>query len=545
MCLAVPNDQAAGIFGFAEFVQAFALLVLIFTVSEVRIRFRIETAPIPLWKVTFVVSAFIGAACLITDFWFARNYPLPLFLPSRAGLQTLLGSLFLFMVLTWLWFAFVNPPKFGRLNARNFTRTLYRYLLQGAESDLPFVATELGRSARTIIKFAREYPHPARSPSEQMRAEHYANDILLLIAIRKFCRHIIASAPGTAISFFREMSSQEKYRLPIGQFATNISTEALLNKDSLIYHETEGYYSGFFGYVRPFTHAVYGDFRLVEALSQGNSPLDVDLDVRWHFDSDQLKAYTRAVLTTFKGALDERGFHNHSFALNRAFDVIGHSSSDLHRLNDLPSGPESEDIRERLQVAVDFVNKAITLIENYGVQKTRMRRHDPSYHWRSDYYDHLANLMFEIIQHAAWVKIRGSLSWTIQHNIVWSQFFSHHDTKTRSIILFKLRRLLYEEILSIEKGPHFANAPILGFLLNVLGVKLGQKRRYAPGEYQLAKVVISWASRKYLWLVKRNAKVAAAVLIGTISFDAKRKQLVKTYIAGLNKKAPTDTLTLQ
>ena len=46
LCFVVPTDSnKGGIFGFAEFVQAFALLVLIFTVSGVRYQFRVDTAP--------------------------------------------------------------------------------------------------------------------------------------------------------------------------------------------------------------------------------------------------------------------------------------------------------------------------------------------------------------------------------------------------------------------------------------------------------------------------------------------------------------------
>jgi hypothetical protein len=43
---------------------------------------------------------------------------------------------------------------------------------------------------------------------------------------------------------------------------------------------------------------------------------------------------------------------------------------------------------------------------------------------------------------------------------------------------------------------------------------------------------------------QRQPKVAAAVLVGTISFDKDRKQLVKTYSEGLDLIAPTDALDL-
>jgi hypothetical protein len=62
--------------------------------------------------------------------------------------------------------------------------------------------------------------------------------------------------------------------------------------------------------------------------------------------------------------------------------------------------------------------------------------------------------------------------------------------------------------------------------------------------YPLRKAVISFARKNYLALVQRQPKAAAAVLMGTISFDKDKKQLVKTYVEGLNLVAPTDTLDL-
>ncbi len=82
VCLVIPSKQDGGIFGFAEFVQAFALLVLIYTLSEVRYHFRVATAPIPLWRVTFWLSGIIGIGTLIVDVWFAQQYPLPSILVS-------------------------------------------------------------------------------------------------------------------------------------------------------------------------------------------------------------------------------------------------------------------------------------------------------------------------------------------------------------------------------------------------------------------------------------------------------------------------------
>jgi hypothetical protein len=78
----------------------------------------------------------------------------------------------------------------------------------------------------------------------------------------------------------------------------------------------------------------------------------------------------------------------------------------------------------------------------------------------------------------------------------------------------------------------------------VLGLDVGKKRDYRGDEYPLRKAVISFARKNYLTLVDRQHKVAAAVLLGTISFDNDTKQLVKTYSEGLDLVAPTVTLDL-
>jgi hypothetical protein len=550
VCFVVPPESDGGIFGFAEFVQAFALLVLIFTVSGMRYQFRVDTAPIRLWLLTYWSSGAIGAFALLSDLWFAQRYPLPWFLSSQAYWQFTLGSLFLSLALTWLWYAYVRPPKFGRTNAYRFTGAVYHYVMQGIDSDLYIVADELERSANSIIEIAsaafdaKHLQHRAEvgTPS----AEDYACDLLLILGNRRFCRHVAGNAPNTAIALFRAVAKTKQYNIPMSQFSSALATEALLNKDSLLYHEDAGYFSGYFGYARPFTNTIFGDFDLVETLAtNGTSPLDVDLEVRWKFDGQQLEAYTRATLTTFKAALAKGNFRQHSYALNRAFEIIHRGCSDLYKLDGPLTPQEKGDIHDRLIAVVGFINDAIEAMDKSGVQKTKLRRHGESYRWQyEDYYDKIAQMIFEVIGQATALKTKEFDSWSIHYSSVWSRLYNFDQSKTRKIVLFKVRRLLYEEIKGVKTAPNFLNAAYLGYCLNVLGLQVGNKRGHRHDEYPLRKVVISFARRNYLALVERQHKVADAVLVGTISFDKDKKQLVKTYSAGLDLVAPTVTLDL-
>jgi hypothetical protein len=547
MCLVRPDVHDRGLFGFSEFVTGFGLLALIFTVSETRYRFRVQAAALSLYKLTFWLALIIGIGTLLTDFWFLQGYLLPSFLSSRIAWQAIFAGLFLILVLWWLWAVFVHPTKFSRFNRRNYAWTLYGYLLQGAESDLPAIAAEIGRSAASIVRHASaRSPNGDQSKSDKTAA--VANDILLLIAMRKFCRHIIASAPGTAMAFFDAITRQKKYHVPIGHFASNITTEALLNKDSILYHEDEGFRSGYFGYVRPFTKTIYGDFNLIEA--QGNhSALDVTFDVRWKFDGVQLAAYCRAALTTIESSIDGHSLYLNSGALYRALDVIENATRDLYKLDEKPEHPDSDDVNRRLSTTVSFIGDLIELLEERekqkgGVDDIPVRQRGEPYKWRGNWYDEIANLMFEVIKHASWTKRADFVSWQIQHNAVWSEFFNFRESKTRSIILFKLRRLLYEEIRSIDRFPNFQNARILGMCLNVMGLTVGKKHDHTTGQYQLQKVVISWTRRNYRWLLLQSPKAAQAVQLGTITYDPAIEKLVKTYSEGLRNEPPREYLEL-
>lgn len=548
LCLEAPAAHDRGIFGFSEFVTGFGLLALIYTVSEVRYRFRVQAAALNLYRLTFWLAVIIGMGTLLTDFWFSQGYPMPSLLSSRVAWQMTFGGLFLILVLSWLWAAFFRPTKFGRLNRRNYARTLYAYLLQGAESDLPAIAAEVGRSAASIIKHARERS-PQGTQSNANITAGVANDILLLIAMRKFCRHIIGSAPGTAMAFFGAMTRQKKYYVPIGQFASNITTEALLNKDSILYHEDEGFRSGYFGFVRPFTKTIYGDFDLIEA-QQNHSALDVAFDVRWQFDGTQLAAYCRAVLTTIESSINGHSLYLNSSALYRALDSIEKAPHDLYKLDERPDHPDSDDVRRRLSAVVSFIDDLIRLLEerekkNGAIDNIPMRQHGELYKWRGNWYDEVANLMFEVIKLASRIKRADFINWEVQYVSVWSPFFNFHESGTRSIILFKLRRLVYEEVLSIDKFPNFQNASILGMCLNVMGLTEGKKRDHTRGQYQLRKVVISWTRRNYTWLLLQSPKAARAVQLGTITYDPAIGKLVKTYSEGLRNEPPREYLDLE
>ena len=547
----VATNSTTSLFGFKDFIAALALLIIIYTVSDIRYRFRVSVAPIPLFKITYALIGLIGFGTLATDIWISQKWLVPDSLITTAIWQGILAALFLGLVITWMHYAFMKPPIFGRNNFNKYAQELYRIVLKGSEAELPIIAHELAASAKSLVTLATglgKLKAEAKGPLKPC-AEGYANDMLLLIANRKFCRYLVASSPLTAIRFLDAVADARAYHVPIGLFARNVSTEAIRNKDSGLYHEDEGYNSGLLGYIKPFSQALYGNYELIEALGN-RSPLDIDYESVWAWDAAQFKTYCRVAQMTLKSYLKGGRWHQHSYVLTRALGDIQKTTS--RALSDIKKAGDDNygDAWHRLSAGVDFIKDSINLIgELKPPPEARTLRIRPRQRDRltdEDFYDRLAKAMFEIVFSAAYIDGPPAKAWSIHHNSVWGDFFERsNDNRAWKIVQFKLRRLLYDEIRDLESMPNYKAARVLGICLNVMGLKMGKRSGYGRDHAALKAAVLAWTQRNYLRLREVNAEIADTCLIGSITFDAEQSRLVKTYAKRLRPEPDREYLPLQ
>jgi hypothetical protein len=544
----VPLDAGAPkFFGFSEFLAGLALMVLAWTIADVRYRFRVRTAPIPLQGSTFVIVAAVGVLTLLTDLWRAQEWLVPEGnILTPAAWQATLGGAFLLTFLTWAWFAFIRPPIYGKLTAERYARTLYRAILKGSPSELAVVADEFTYSAKSLIHYAtdrgelKNFQRPddgKKAPqTPPKKVTGYANDILLLIADKRFCRAIVDSSPGTALAVFHEMAETKKYGVQVDTFARNIVNEALVNRDSFIFHETDGYESGLIGYHKPLSQAMFSNHRMVEIIG---TILDPDISEMGKWDAGQWKAYCRVVLLTFRDYVENGNMWSHSFVLYRAKGYIEHSVFDLYKIDGIANSGWNSDEQARLRVVVDFIKDAIALLDKKGVPdniKLRVRKKQPL---AETFYDHLANMIFEVIFAASAVRSPTDLCWWIQHNSVWGELFNFNrlDGPAGRVIKFKVRRLIYDEIVRMRQFPNFKGAKILGYCLNVMGLTTSDKN-YDRDSRALQKAILSWTKMNYAWLHSYNSRVAEACLVDGMTYDAENHRLVKTYPADGLRREP-------
>jgi hypothetical protein len=570
---AASTTFQSSLFAFPQFMTALALLAVVYTVTDVRYRFRLAVAPVPLYRLTFIVLAAIGLATLATDIWLREGWLIPESLLSASMWEAIWAVLFLTLALTWIWYGFLHPPRFERRNSYRYASALYHTILKGSDSELPVIADELGRSAEFLVAMSKldrpRFPPTAEAPQEsvpiakslreRLRTLVYrgkpppdqcAHQILLMIGNRKFCRHIVASAPATAISLFNAAGKREAPGLPLGQFAKNACAEAIINKDSILYHEDEGYESGYFGYVKPFSEALFGNFELVERLGDRfGSPLDVAYASTRRWDAEQVEIYARAVLITTKSYLrSRRDLYSHSFALARAFHCLQSISSDAYMIDPSKEDATTKDTLRRFEMAVNFAANAVVAIdEEKGLDLGKWRIRKPDLMCQG-FCDNIADLMFEFVFLAATIKSRDGFDfsvWHVQHNIVWSKFlgFTTGTGAAELAIAFKLRRLLYDEICRLEKMPNYKSARILGLCLFVGGLD-SAKSNIEKHYRAIKKCALNWTRKHYLRLLRVQPEVAAACLVGSVSYDSENRRLVKTYSKGLELDVPREYLEL-
>ena len=545
ICFIPIDSSGQKFFGFSEFLTGLALMVLAWTIADVRYRFRVRTAPVPLLGITFSVVAVVGVLTLLTDLWRAEQWFVPRGnLLTPASWQAILAGLFLLTFLTWTWFAFIRAPTYGRYNAERFAQTVYRFVLKGSSSELAVVADELAYSARALVRHATDRGRfknnrldgEGEKKKDPSKVEAYANDLLLLIADKRLCRAIVESSPGTALAVFQAMIDMKKHGIQVETFAKNIVTEALANKDSFLYHEAQGYESGLIGYHKPLSQAMFANYEMVETIG---TLLDPNIYGKREWDAAQWEAYGRVTLMTFSSFV-KSGHGGHSYVLYRAKGYIENAASDLYTLNELTSAWNTDSFH-RLGVVVEFIKDAVKILDEKGVpDDVRIRVKENHGHVHKTYYDYIANMIFEVIFHASAVRSPQWGCWSIQHNSVWGQLFNLTglDGPAGKVVKFKVRRLLYDEIAEMKRFPNFKGAKILGFCLNVLGLTVS-KGSYHKDSQALQSAVLAWARKNFVWLNGYNPRVAEACLVDGMSFDLENRRLVRTSPADGLRREPS------
>lgn len=521
-------------------------MILAWTTTDVRYRFRVQVATVPLQRLTFVLIGLIGSLTLLTDLWRARGWQVPA-APASFPLsftpetwQALLGATFFIIFMTWAFFAYIKPSVFGRANARRYAEAVHHFFFNAPASDQAIIAQELAFSARELVKYATEHDPATTSSAERQpsNTQRYANTLLLLIGNPSFCRTLIANAPGTAFYFLQAIDTLGKHKLFFFQaFSRNFVNEALRNKDSFLYHEESGYASGLMGYDKPFTTLMFANYRMVKGLDSLLDPDDVQEKGR--LDSSQWKAYCRLVITAIEGCIKAQETQN-SAVLDRA---IGHIKNALFDLNTLGTNADSrDDIFARLEVVFEFIGQVRSLLMYYNPASSPLKREqdDPV----SGLHDSIAELIEAVIRVAA--KVREPLEHCRHlHAELWEGLMGFSHNKSCWLLNAKVCKLIFGRIRDI-RTPASTGCHLLGFCLNVMSLDYQYDgRHYQSDRRLLHRAVLAWTRKHYLKLYHRNPAINDSCLCEGISLDLQNTRLIMAYPANTRRsEARYEYLTL-
>jgi len=519
-------------FGFPEFLTALALFAIVWTISDVRYKLRTRLAPVEFERPIFFAIVIVGFLVLATDVWRASGWLVPSgILLTPETWQGLLALLVLSIFPLWIWFSFLRRPKYTRMSSENFSLTIYRAIVKGNQAEIGILADELAPTTRQMLQtksnVVRNEKTAVRNDKLAKPDRFYSTtlNILLLFGDARFCRAVVDNAPHFAMWLFINLRENREWIKPLRAFSRNVVQAALSNPDSFIFHEKSGYESGAIGHWKPVVDALFGDWQLVEQ-SDGLMRLDYRFEDR--LDSRMWEAYLNALRLTIANACEKPDQFSSEF-FSKMLDIPARTTFDFTNMGPKVSRYWEHDAYQRLRVALDFIKYLLEQLDRTSYSKRAGFRHqaNPS---EKTIYDRVAEVYCGIVRASTAFRENDDQTWSVQHNLIWTALFGRGKSESRSteLVRFKVRRIIYEEVKSIETFPNYSNTAYLGYCLNVLGLNTRPRTSHSDS-FPLEKAVQLWTRSNFSKVYAEKPALRERLLVGTVSYNETAKELYKMY----------------
>lgn len=508
-CFAL-DKTAPKYFGFAELISGLALTLVVWTVADLRYKFRIDTAFFPMRSTSLVIAPIVGTLTLLTDYWRSSQSRVPAggWLTPESW-QLLLGGSFFLVLVAWFWLAFFRPSRFSAWNSGKFAKSVEMYLLRGSPSELVIIGDELANSVSTIVNYVPEDDQSAQLTKTQVHALR----ILLAIGSPKFCRAVVEGSPRLIINLFNAVSSQGKYSDEIKLIAKNLVTAAIENRNSFLYNEQDFYSSGLEGITRPVTTALCQRPELIRNI---HTLLIPEYSRRTLRDIDQWKAYFRLVLEAFTihvggdAASKPKSLH---FAYHQIEEIYSDLTEDL-LLTDLGY---NDDLNLRLRTLGNLIKDMVTVLDQLEQQGKTYVDHAPK---------DIAELIFSLIKAASSVRKPRQVSKQIQNKLVWSDILNSNELRTEvgRKILKQLHLMLWD---SMTRSQDLDGLRLIGYCLNVMGFSPPKENaKFGSTWRDLHVQLLDWVIRNIASQLKAYPNIDHECFVDGMSYDEQNSQLV-------------------
>lgn len=546
------TNDAAQIFGIADFLATVAIFVVAYSLSDATYKFRSAASSVPYKLVLFYATLAGGVGLLLSSFWFTLNLPIPRVLNDPFIFQISIAALLIGVLCIWMFRSFVRPPQFSHRNAIPFAREVFRGITDGDEAQLIACVHEVGRSAEAIVREAsrREVRRAVIDGGLQYYipdSAQVASEILSLIGDRRFCRVVARRMPWVAAEVFRAAAQDDADVRHLVQFSRNVSAEFFADVESAIHHEDDEFYSGLIGHLKPVSSAMFGNSRLVEKLATvGGSPLHLLFLGERDWPLKSWETYNKSVLLYLDSKLEKNAGTYVSTDMYQVFLGYKYVCNDLYLVNDMDDSTCYQSFQYRkFNEIVGFVRRAIDLLEKHSVVADRFPSRHNGRFFPQDLYDHLTKIALDLFASAGAVDTADFRNWSVQHNTLWSDLMPEFNNgKAQDVFRRRLQRVIWDQVSDMGRLPNFVGARVLSVCLNVLGFRMDHAVQKPIGTRALKRLINGWMRANFLTLHADYPMVAQACIGGTISFDKDNNRLVKTYRASLGKEPAREYLYL-
>ena len=432
------------------------------------------------------------------------------------------GGALLLTFLVWAWFAFVHTAVYGKWNTGRFKNELERHIINGSSKDLAIIADEISGSMHNIIKYATNNPmEPMRQNAKHQKASRNSNDILALIADKNFCREIIEHSQKTLYHILKEISETKKYH-SISIFTKNVVSEAIINKNSFIYKETDVLDSGFIGSRKPISNLLFSNYDMTKIGT--TLLLEIPSEPKW--GNDQWEAYCRIVLMTLK-SYDPEKHGIESPVLRCALHEITKEVNAINIINEVKGHVFSNEHSNRIKIITRLVDNGINYFNKTSISNdTKHKSRERSKHPEGTIYDNISCLMNSIttcISNIEYPVLKTDLE---LYMMICTSFFLTPKKQTSSMIIHKkFRGLIFGTIGTLRTKPSDQAAMMLSLILNLMAISKG------TDEYLRKKTIIfdltsRWLKYNYDWLYKNHRNIAKLCLGDYSTYQSEEHRIV-------------------
>lgn len=494
-------------FDFTTFVTAMAVLILAWTNSDYRYKFRFKISFLPPCALLIIVFV-LGLATVVDDymhfdFWW-----------SYSTWQLIFALILLILIFYWAFSCFVKSPKFNWYNHSRYRKAFRDVVFRRNYREMTSLVGDFRNSVQSIIRFSKnEYELEDCELSEK---EKNALRIVDLIGNDFFAKAVVDVDVRIAADLFKDAKENNKINHGIKVFAVNFITQALINENSFLYTEIN-YTNGSFSYYKPVITAIYSDYDLVHEIPQLLNP---HYSLRRQWRAQQVKAYCVILLASIKSFFEK--WHD-DFFFKQNFEDLSDLTRKVLELNGVSGDLMGNESWLIYKEVIGFYRDLILAISKTSISKRIQKKYSEEYK-EMDLFDIIADSIVKIMN---WIgDVRGPNFWLVQYMNFWDDIFhTEPETESVKILMFKLRRAIY---LTIKEDGGYMGIRIHMMILNIMGLTPISKTKQLFKEDGILHRWVLYYTKYNLWTYYQNKpNFVNACMPDGMSIDVNTKELVR------------------